>query len=217
MKLYHLAIIVIFFLTSVSANTGKSTSYGNDFESGILQSFDSPDRDDWQKPELIMDKMGDLSNKTVMDLGAGTGYFTFKLAERASKVIAAEVNDNRLDQIREKMNSESHDNLKSKIEVRKVPYDNPGLASGEADIILLVNTYHHIEDRVNYFKKALEGLTDQGKVMIVDFKKDAEIGPPRHHKLAAEVALKEIKQVGFSEVEYDDESLPYQYIITAIK
>ena len=55
-------------------------------ESGISNpSFNDSGRIAWQKPELVMSKLGDLTDKVVADIGAGTGYFTFRLAPRAKK------------------------------------------------------------------------------------------------------------------------------------
>lgn len=183
----------------------------------LIRHFDDPERDRWQKPWTVIDLMGDLDGKTVMDLGSGSGYFTFKIAERAAKVIAADVDERFLEHIREKIEESNDQTLAYKVEARKIPYDDPLLSPGEADIVLTVNTYHHIDNRVEYFRKVLQGLKSGGKLMIVDFKLDSDFGPPTDHKVALDVVKKEIDQVGFDEVTIDESSLEHQYIVTCRK
>jgi len=58
-----------------------------------IKQNENKDRDVWQKPNTIIDLLGDLSEKTVADIGAGTGYFTFRLALKAEKVIAIDIEE----------------------------------------------------------------------------------------------------------------------------
>lgn len=183
----------------------------------LINVFNNPERDKWQKPELIIAKMGDLSDKTVMDLGAGPGYFTMKLAGYAAKVIAAEPNQEFVDHINQELDKEEFNNYRHKIEVRKIPYDSPLLNASEVDFILMVNAYHHVENRVEYFRNVLPGLKSDGKLVIVDYTMKTKHGPPQDHKLAAEVVLQELKSAGYQVQEYDTETLPRQYVIIAAK
>jgi len=185
--------------------------------SSLINAFNNPKRDRWQKPDLVIKKMGDLSNKTVMDLGAGPGYFTIKLAAHAQKVIAADPNQEFLDHIKKQLASEDYRKYEDKVELRKIPYDNARLAPAEVDFILLINAYHHVKNRVEYFQNAKKGLKTDGKLMIVDYTMNTKHGPPKDHKLAASVAMNEIKKAGYSIVEYDTTTLPRQYIIMAAK
>ena len=148
-----------------------------------------------------------------MKIGAGTGYFSFKITPKAKKVIAADVDDRFLEYIQKKKESSiQFDNL----ETRKIPYDSPSLASEEADLVFLVNVYHHIENREAYFKKVKDGLSKKGKLMIVDFKKgDLPHGPPDKMKFSAEHVTKELEKAGFSKIKTDENTLEYQYIIIA--
>jgi len=181
--------------------------------------FEDNSRDAWQKPDEVIAQMGDIKGKTVMDIGAGTGYFVFPLADHGTKVLAADVDDDFQNFIAAKKKELGYDD--DQIRLKKIPFDSPDLKPGEIDIALIVNTYHHIEDRVPYFKQVLDGLSDQGFLMNVDFmKKDFEEsvpGPPLEHRLSKEIVIKELKQAGFSRFEIDTELLPYQYIVRAYK
>ena len=59
----------------------------------LVKRFESPERDAYQKPEKVLAFLGDISNKKIMDIGSGSGYFSVKLAEKGAKVIAADVSD----------------------------------------------------------------------------------------------------------------------------
>ena len=184
----------------------------HDFET-LVQRFEDPEREEWQKPELVIRKLGDLSDKTIADIGVGTGYFTFRLAKRAKKVIAIDIDQRFLDYIEKKKSTLDY---KLPIETRSADYDDPKLVIGEVDIVLIVNTYHHIEDRLLYFKSLLKKLGKDGKLVIIDFKKEEmSVGPPLSIKLSEATVSKELIEAGFQDLQLDKSSLPYQYIITA--
>ena len=178
----------------------------------LIKRFESPERDAYQNPNAVLDYLGDLSEQRVMDIGAGSGYFSIKLATRGAKVIAADVDDRFLDYIQNRAQQEQLNH----IETRKLPYDDPKLNPNEVDMVLVVNTYHHIEDRTDYFKKVKSGIADGGRLVIIDFfKADSPVGPPVNHKISIDRVVEELKKAGFSSFEVEVDLLPYQYIITA--
>lgn len=180
----------------------------------LVAAFESAERDAWQKPELVMELLGDLEGKTVVDIGSGTGYFSFRLAAAGARVICADVDPRFLDYIRARL--EEAELPADAMELRRVPPDSPALAPGEADLVLMVDTYHHIEDRVAYFEEVRAGLAPGGRLVVVDFfKRDTPVGPPVSMKLAPETVVDELRAAGFRNVDVDRRSLPYQYIVTA--
>jgi len=185
----------------------------------LAESFESPERLKTQRPYEVIALFGNLEGKKIMDIGAGTGYFSFKLAEKGAQVIAADVDDQFQEFIVKKMEELNVD--EEQIELRKVPYDDPNLQSKEVDGVIVVNTYHHIDDRKTYFKKVKEGLKDDGMLMIVDFKKqefDEEVpGPPIEMRISSEVVMNELSIAGFSRVDLNNSMLPYQYVMRAYK
>lgn len=183
----------------------------------LIDHFESPSRAGWQKPYEVIGLFGDLNGKTIMDLGAGSGYFTFRLAAEGAHVIAADVNEEFQEFIRKKKSEDEFRDIAPNIELRKVPYDDPQLGKDEADGVLIVNAYHHLDDRISYMKKVREGLKSRGKLIIVDYKKDVDFGPPAPHKLAMEIVVNEIKLAGFTNPEINTGLLPYQYVIIGIK
>jgi SAM-dependent methyltransferase len=106
-----------------------------------------------------------------------------------------------------------------RLEVRLATPTDPNLRPGEVDVILIVNTYIYLEDRVAYLRRLHELLTAGGKVIIVDFKrKRMPISyPPADIRLELFQVENELEQAGFTNFVSDDCSLDYQYIIVAEK
>ncbi len=180
----------------------------------LVQRFEGKERDAYQKPEEVVKYLGDLKDKKIMDIGAGTGYFSFPLAAAGASVIAADVDERFLNYIKEKKQKLSITD--EQITLRKVPYDAPSLADGEVDMVIIVNTYHHIENRSTYFAKVKKGMPEGGKLVVIDFfKKETPVGPPVKMKMSEEQVQKELEAAGFTKFEVNQALLPYQYIITA--
>ena len=183
-----------------------------DFQT-LVERFENPDRLRWQKPDLVIQKLGDLSSKTIADIGAGTGYFAFPLAELAGKVLAIDIDQRFLDLINKK-NEALEKPLP--IETRLVTEHDPLLMPGETDVVLVANTYHHIMERTEYFRAVREKLATNGLLAIVDFKKEElPVGPPVDIKLSPGSVVDELDDAGFSNISVDTQSLEYQYIILA--
>ncbi len=177
----------------------------------LVKRFDSPERDAYQQPEKVLAYIGDVEGKKILDIGAGTGYFSFKLAAKGANVIAGDVDDRFQNYIKEKIEKENA----PKVTLKKLPYDSPALAVGEVDKVLIVNTYHHIEDRINYFSKVLKGLNTGGELLVIDFKKQDGPGPPVKMKMSPDFITAELRKAGFTEFELNDSLLEHQYIIRA--
>jgi SAM-dependent methyltransferase len=188
----------------------------NSIES-LVNAFDSPDRAEWQQPDKVIAVFGDVNEQKIMDLGAGSGYFTLRLAAKGAYVIAADVNDDFQEIIEEKLENEDLKELSKNIELRKVAYDDPSLGIEEVDGILVVNTWHHIDNRAAYMKKAIKGIKDGGKIVIVDFKLGVRGGPPDSHRLGLADAMSEIENLDFKEILVDTSLLERQYVIIGIK
>lgn len=100
-----------------------------------------------------------------MDIGVGSGYFSVKLAAKGARVIAADVDDGFFDFVKKRIEK---DGLKN-IEVRKIPYDSPSFKEQKVDMVLKVNTYHHIDNRSEYFSKVRSGAKTGDELVIIDF------------------------------------------------
>jgi len=183
------------------------------FENAELWSkrFDAPGRKDWQKPEEVIELMEIEPGMTVADIGAGTGYFLGYLSNAVGvhgTVLGLDVEANLVDFMTDRAKREGWPN----VEVRTVQPDDPGLHASTVDRILIVNTWHHINDRERYSRKLYDALTPGGAILVVDFTHQSSHGPPVSQRLRPEKVMAEL-QVGGLEVEILKESLPDQYIV----
>jgi cyclopropane fatty-acyl-phospholipid synthase-like methyltransferase len=181
----------------------------------LVRRFEVDGRDIWQKPEEVIDLLGNINGKTVLDLGAGTGYFSIRLARHGARVIAADVDERFLGYIRQRVPAEGTDG--GEVTTRLVGYNDPGLAAAEADAVLMVDVYHHIERRPAYFTKLRKGMKPGGSLLIVDFhpKKPSDDGPPVHMRVAPRQVEAELRKAGFKHFEWRENWLAYQYVVVA--
>ena len=172
----------------------------------------------WQKPGLVIEKLGDISDKTIADIGAGTGYFSLRLSRKAKKVIAIEIEPTLIKYI-DSSKVSLPDSLKDRLETRLALPENPKLTTDEVDIILIINTIAYIEDLPKYLNTLKKGLKKGGKVMIIDYKmKRLPINaPPKSERIYLDKVEDMMVDAGYEVIQTDDTSLDFQYIIQAIK
>lgn len=191
------------------------TGAGN-FES-LVADYESKERGIWQKPDLVISILGDLSDKTVADIGAGTGYFTFRLVPKAKKVIGIDI-DRRFIRFLDSVNVRLPAQYRERFESRLARPDDPLLKPGEADAVVVVNTYGYIQNRIQYLKTLSKGMSPGARLLIIDFKKNnLPIGPPDEYKVALNQVEKELITAGFGIEKIDKDALDYQYIVLAVK
>ena len=154
--------------------------------------FDDPARDAWQMPDRVIAALGLKSGEVVADIGAGTGYFTLRLAKSTAKVYGADIEPEMVTYLREQARKEG---LKNVIAVQAGP-DSPNLPE-PVDLVLVVDTYHHIGSREVYFRKLAKSLKPGGKVAIIDFKPDAPEGPPKEFRFPPEKFKSEMAAAGY--------------------
>ncbi|MCK5701500.1 MAG: class I SAM-dependent methyltransferase [Cyclobacteriaceae bacterium] len=179
-----------------------------------LNTDPDPNRGSWQNPDLVIEKLGDLSGKIVADIGSGSGYFTFPISRVANKVLAIDIEQRYLDYIEDRK-LELPIEQADVIETRLTVEDEPNLHTDEVDVILMVNVFYYLNDRSAYMKIVNNALRENGILVLVDFKPgDLPVGPSGDKVPLGEVS-ENLKSAGFTDVSLDLESLQYQYIITA--
>jgi predicted methyltransferase len=162
------------------------------------QHMNDPSRDAWQKPKEVVEKLAIVPGSRVADLGAGGGYFTWYLADAVGAqgtVYAVEIDETGLDIIRKEKEAR---NITNVMPILAEPAD-PKLPE-TVDLVFSCDTYHHMKDRVVYFKSLARYLNADGRVAIVDFHPHGFFSGLLGHGTAAEDVEREMKAAGYRRV-----------------
>jgi arsenite methyltransferase len=157
--------------------------------------MNDPSRDAWQKPKQVVEKLGIKPGARVADLGAGGGYFTWYLAAAVGpqgKVYAVEIDDTALGIIEKEMKSRGVTNV---VPVRAEPGD--AKLPEPVDLVFSCDTYHHMEDRVAYFRSLARYLKPDGKVAILDFYAQGFFSGLLGHGTTKEEVRREMESAGY--------------------
>jgi SAM-dependent methyltransferase len=192
--------------TSSQSGTESHHSFG-DAEKWAKQ-FDDPQRDAGQKPDEVLDALHLQRTDKVADIGAGTGYFSVRIAKRVpdGKVFSVDIEPDMVRYLGERAHREHLSGL-----VPVLAAAGPNLPE-PVDLVLVVDTYHHIDNRTAYFAKLKDALVPNGRVAIVDFKVDAPEGPPPKDRVPPEKTIAELDAAGYSLVAAHT-FLPRQYFL----
>jgi len=182
-----------------------------DTDKGINGSEQSG-RDEWQKPDEVVKNMNLEPGDVIADIGAGTGYFTRYFAKAVGPgglALGLEISSSNVESMKKDAERLGLDNYKAVL----VKSNDPVLDPGSVDVVFLCIAYHHLRNRVDYFKTTSSCLKKNGRVVIVDFyKKQMAIGPSPSHSVSKEVVLEEMKDAGYKLIR-DKDFLQYQYYL----
>jgi ubiquinone/menaquinone biosynthesis C-methylase UbiE len=125
-------------------------------------------RDDWQQPERVVEALEIEPGQVVADLGSGSGYFTGRLARATGpdgRVYATDIDAEINELLRDRLAGEGVEN----VEIVLAKPEDPLLPDGGIDLVFSSDTYHHIQDRVPYFRRLRADLASGGRVAIVEY------------------------------------------------
>jgi predicted methyltransferase len=129
--------------------------------------MNDPSRDAWQKPKEVIQKLSVAAGSRVADLGAGGGYFTWYLADAVGPqglVYAIEIDETALRIIERERAARRIPNV---VLVKAEPHDTK--LPQPVDLVFSCDTYHHMTDRIAYFRSLAGSLRPGGRVAILDF------------------------------------------------
>jgi ubiquinone/menaquinone biosynthesis C-methylase UbiE len=165
-------------------------------------------RDDWQKPELVVQTLRIEPGEQIADLGAGGGYFTFRLADATGPqgtVYAVDVDPGMIDYLRERAAADGYANVR----VVEAAPDDPKLPAASIDLLFTCNTYHHIPDQRAYFARVKQVLSPRGRVAIVEYRDEGFFAGLLGHGTGDETIRRDMEAAGYRLVASYD-SLPRQ-------
>ena len=207
-----LILLVLLSCTHRNQNLADKLMFESTHEE-LIDKFEDPDRDQWQKPAWVLKQMGDIEGKKIIDIGSGSGYFSRKLHKKGANVTAADVDDKFLKHLRQFEGPG--------FTVKEIEFDDPKMNSHSFDMAFTSNTFHHIDHRVRYLKKVHKGLKAGGQLVIVDYKPSAGVadktGPRNSIRVPILKVVDELMKAGFGRVRLDQDTLPRQYLVIGIK
>jgi len=178
----------------------------------MAQIFDDPTRDAWQRPDDVLRALALEPAMTVADVGAGTGYFSVRLARAVpqGEVIAMDLEPVMVRFLRERARREQLPNMRA---IRATPTVS-GLAARSVDRILVVHVWHHLADLGECARGLAAALRPGGRLLVVDFSPTADRGPPASMRVAPEAVIAALERAGLS-ASVSPIALPDQYIVEA--
>lgn len=192
-------------------HSGERHAHGFDDPSVLAERFDAPERDAWQKPEEVIASFQLSGDATVAEIGAGTGYFVVRLARHLDKgtVIGLDAEPKMVAYLRQRAAELGLANVDARLvqQNEAIPLEEP------VDLLLCVDTYHHLPDRVALFSTYREHLKRGGTLVIIDRDIDAPEGPPAELRLSTETVKRELAEAGFTLVTDLDFLQPHQYCL----
>lgn len=176
-----------------------------------IKALEDPKRDAYQKPHEVMEALGIREGEIIADIGAGSGYFTMRLAKHAGPkghVYAVDVNPDMIRHLHTRLRDAKLLNVSPIL----APPDDP-LLPEPVDRFLIVDVWHHVEDQTKYLDVMKKLLKPGGQVVMIDFhKREMPVGPPVSMKIARDDLLKQMTQNGFR-LTAEHTFLPYQYFL----
>jgi arsenite methyltransferase len=172
-----------------------------------------PERKNWQMPQLVIKYLDIKPGSTVADIGVGDGYFIFRLANvvtQTGKAYAVDISDYHIKQIKKEVQKRNM----PWIEVIKAKTMDPCLPDKSVDLVFICNTYHHLKNRITYFKNLKKVLKPMARVAIIDYL--PQHAPISGHGTSTVLIINEMRKAGyFLQKQYD--ILPRQNFLIFIR
>jgi len=171
-----------------------------------------PEREQEEQPDVALDAIGIGVGSTVADIGAGAGYMTWRLAQRAGpggKVYAVDIQPQMLALLKRNMLQRKLDNVEPILGA----VDDPKLPRNAVDLVLLVDVYHEFSEPQAMLRRIRESLRHDGRVVLLEYRAEDPAVPIRpEHKMSVAQVKAELEPEGFR-LERVSEVLPRQHIL----
>ena len=135
-----------------------------------IRKLEGPERDQWQKPDEVLRELALRREHVVGEIGAGSGYFTLRVASSVTHVFAADADARLVEILRQRVASASVRNVTPVLALAEDPF----LPSGRCDLVLTVNAYHHFPEPKSYLLRVARALRPGGRIAIIDFHEKTE-------------------------------------------
>jgi len=197
--------------TTALSSTQEMNRLHQDSKAYIAR-LEAPMRQAYQKPDEVVKALGIEEGEVIADIGAGSGYFTFRLAHAVGKtgrVYAVDVSPDMILHLNRRIRDL---NLQNVVTILSAP-DDPLLPDSSVNRFFICDTWHHIHGHAKYVALLKRMLKPGGQVVIVDFKNvKTPVGPPMEIRIDRDDLVKEMEANGF-ELAAEHTFLAYQYFL----
>ena len=204
--------ILLLALAGSGVAVAQQQQHGRLFLPENLGLLEGPDREVWQRPDQVMDALRIADGSVVADLGAGSGWFTIRLARRVGpngKVYAEDIQREMIDAIDRRRKREG---LRWVEPLLGTALD-PQLPTGKVDAVLIVDSYYEMEEPVVLLRNVAKSLKPRGRIGIVNYTKAGfGPGPPMEERVDPSVVIRDAESAGLRVVARPD-FLPFQYML----
>ena len=180
-----------------------------------IGALEDPKRDAYQKPHEVLTALNLKPGEIVADIGAGSGYFTFRIAHHVGakgKVYAVDVSPDMIRHVNRRIRDLKTTNV---VSILADP-DDPLLAEQSINRFFICDVWHHVANPSSYLATLKKMLKPGGEIVMIDFhKKELPFGPPMHMKIAREDLIKQMETNGFR-LTKEHTFLPYQYFLVFV-
>ncbi len=212
--LLTIALMLIFFTCRRAENTEQPKGAAE--AERLAAILESPDRAHWQMPDRVIAELRLKNGEVVADIGAGTGYFARRIAEKVAPDGLSVGFDVNPDLVAFMERDAATRGLSANYKARLIGSRNPTLEEDFYDLIFFCNTYQHLENRTAYFSSLAKSLKPNGRIVVIDFTKlektDEESGEVPENLVDKQTVKREFKQAGFK-LRRDLKFLPSQYFL----
>jgi ubiquinone/menaquinone biosynthesis C-methylase UbiE len=184
------------------------------FDPQKLQKLNNPQRLIDIPPDDVWQKLNIQNPGVLVEIGAGTGFFSIAFLQKAkaSTLYACDLSDIMIDWVKENVSPRYPQIVPLKTEEHAVPLDD-----GTADLVFMINVHHELEDPALTLGEANRITKPEGKIFIVDWKKeDMPEGPPTRIRYLPEHVKEQLRQAGFKGVSIDNE-LQKHFLVVGTK
>ena len=157
-------------------------------------------REQEESVSLAIKNLPVTEESVVADIGAGSGYYTFRIAPKVpkGKVYAVEIQDPAIDYLKSKSKELGYSN----VEAIKGSATSPNLPANSVDLVIMVDVYHELEYPKEMLQSIRKSLKPDGKVLLIEYRgEDAWIPIKPLHKMTVDQAKKELEANGFKFIE----------------
>jgi cyclopropane fatty-acyl-phospholipid synthase-like methyltransferase len=174
--------------------------------------LERPEREAEEEPSRAIEALELRAGMTVADVGAGSGYYTVRMARKVGaegRVYATDIQVGMLSLLQRRAQQEQLQNIVPVLGAA----DDPKLPPGALDLALMVDVYHELSSPQAFVRRLREALKPEGRLVLIEFRKEDPRVPIREeHKMSVDQVRQELSADGYT-IEKVIDTLPWQHII----